>query len=152
MQLFYKMKKQNYCQALFVGFVLSIALLIGSFIVAPLSAQSNKQPDNPVYTVSNFEVWAEARDAVAAKRAALADGREVALSLLLKRLTLYSSYQNLPKVDEKALSKLITSLFVQNERNSATEYLATMDYKFSPRGVKTLLRQHNIPFTDRKGD
>lgn len=152
MQLFYKMKNQNYRLAFYVGFVLSISLLMSTFIVLPLSAQSNKQPDNPVYTVSNFEVWAEAKDAVAAKRAALADGREVALSLLLKRLTLYSSYQKLPKVDEKTLSKLITSLFVQNERNSATEYLATMDYKFSPKGVKTLLREHNIPFTDRQGD
>lgn len=152
MQLLYKMKNLNYHHALCVGTVLSITLLISSFFAAPLSAQSNKQPDNPVYTVSNFEVWAEAKDAVAAKRAALADGREVALSLLLKRLTLYSSYQSLPKVDEKALSKLITSLSVQNERNSATEYLATMDFKFSSKGVKALLRRHNIPFLDRQGD
>lgn len=152
MQLLYKMKNLNYHHALCVGTVLSITLLISSFFATSLSAQSNKQPDNPVYTVSNFEVWAEAKDAVAAKRAALADGREVALSLLLKRLTLYSSYQSLPKVDEKALSKLITSLSVQNERNSATEYLATMDFKFSSKGVKALLRQHNIPFLDRQGD
>lgn len=152
MQLLYKMKNLNFHHVLFVGTVLSITLLISSFFATSLSAQSNKQPDNPVYTVSNFEVWAEAKDAVAAKRAALADGREVALSLLLKRLTLYSSYQSLPKVDEKALSKLITSLSVQNERNSATEYLATMDFKFSPKGVKTLLRQNNIAFLDRQGD
>ncbi len=121
-------------------------------LVTNVLAQSNTRADNPVYTVSNFEVWAEAKDAVAAKRAALADGRSVALSLLLKRLTLYNSYDKLPTLDDKGLSKIITSLSVQNERNSATEYLATMDFKFSAKGVKDLLRQNNLPFWDRQGD
>ena len=120
------------------------------FSIAHLKAQANKRTKNPVYTVSNFEVWAEAKDAVAAKRAALSDGRSVALSLLLKRLTLFSSYDHLPKLDDKALSKIITSLSVQNEKNSTTEYLATMDFKFSAKGVKTLLRKNQIPFWDRQ--
>ena len=126
--------------------------LFGSslFSIAHLKAQANKRTKNPVYTVSNFEVWAEAKDAVAAKRAALSDGRSVALSLLLKRLTLFSSYDHLPKLDDKALSKIITSLSVQNEKNSTTEYLATMDFKFSAKGVKTLLRKNQIPFWDRQ--
>ncbi len=127
-------------------------MLSGLVLIDTVQAQANKASDNPVYTVSNFEVWAEAKDAVAAKRAALADGRSVALSLLLKRLTLYNSYDKLPKVDDKTLSKIITSLSVQNERNSATEYLATMDFKFSAKGVKALLRQNNLPFWDRQGD
>lgn len=133
-------------------FLVLIVGLFGSslFSIAHLKAQANKRTKNPVYTVSNFEVWAEAKDAVAAKRAALSDGRSVALSLLLKRLTLFSSYDHLPKLDDKALSKIITSLSVQNEKNSTTEYLATMDFKFSAKGVKTLLRKNQIPFWDRQ--
>lgn len=115
-------------------------------------AQSNGPTDNPVYTISNFEVWAEGKDAVAAKKAALADGRSYALSLLMKRLTLYTSYKDLPKVDGKEAAKLITSLSVQNERNSSTEYLANMDFRFSEKGVKALLRQNNISYYDRQGD
>ncbi len=133
--------------------VLLVGLLSSSVVfIADLSAQGNNRTANPVYTVSNFEVWAEAKDAVAAKRAALSDGRSVALSLLLKRLTLFASYDRLPTLDDKALSKIITSLSVQNEKNSSTEYLATMDFKFSAKGVKTLLRKNHIPYWDKQAE
>lgn len=130
---------------LLVGFLTTLFLT-----VLPLHAQSNGKSKNPVYTVSNFEVWAEAKDAVAAKRAALADGKAIAFSLLLKRLTLYSSYKHHPKLAVGDVSKLITSLSVQNERNSATEYLANMDFKFSEKRVKALMRQNNLAYWDRQ--
>lgn len=106
---------------------------------------------NPVYTVSNFQVWAEAKDAVSAKRAALEDGRVIALRVLMKRLTLMNSYSKLPDLPSADIGKLITSLSVQDERNSTTEYIANMDFQFSSSGVKQLLRSNQIPFYDRQG-
>ncbi|GJM02544.1 MAG: hypothetical protein DHS20C08_10450 [Rhodomicrobium sp.] len=113
-------------------------------------AQAGRQ-GNPVYTVSNFQVWAEAKDAVSAKKAALEDGRLIALRVLMKRLTLYTSHKSLPKLEPSEIGKLITSLSVQDERNSSTEYLATMDFQFSETGVKALLRKNQISSYDRQG-
>ena len=105
---------------------------------------------NPVYTVANFEVWGEARDAVAAKRAALNDGRAVALSLLMRRVTLFDARVRLPTPDAATVSQLITSLSVRNEKNSKSEYLAKLDFQFSEQGVKKLLRAAKIPYFDRQ--
>lgn len=118
----------------------------------PVLAQSNRDDDDPLFVVSNFEVWAEAKNAVDAKKAAIEDGKVVALSQLMKRLTLYSSYKSLPKPTPDDISRMVTSLSVQNERNSSTEYLANMGFRFSSDAVKKLLQQNGIPYWDRQGE
>lgn len=128
---------------------LPLVIVVLAIIFAPVVGRAAK--NNPVYTISNFEVWAEADNAVSAKKAALEDGRVVALGLLLKRLTLYTSYKNLPEVSAKDASRMITGLKVQDERNSKTEYLANMDFQFSKDRVKKLLRERRIAYYDRQG-
>ncbi len=115
-------------------------------------AQQGRADNDTLFVVSNFEVWAEAKNAVAAKKAAIEDGKVVALSQLLKRLTLYSSYKSLPEPTSEEISRMVTSLSVQNERNSSTEYLANMGFKFSSDAVKKLLQQNGIPYWDRQGE
>lgn len=126
--------------------------LLGLLISTPAPAQARKSEKsaNPVYTISNFEVWAEAKDAVSAKRAALTDGKLVAFSQLLKRLTPYSTYQQHPKPTAAEITKMITSLSVRDERNSTTEYLANMDFQFSQKAVKQVLRNSGLSFWDRQ--
>lgn len=143
-----KLKQTELTKKVFLlkGLVLSGAILLFQ-AVQTVSAQP---ANNPVYTVSNFEVWAEANDAVAAKKAALEDGKVVALSLLLKRLTPYAQYKNLPKPSSAQISKMILSLSVKDERNSTTEYLANMDFRFSPDAVKKLLGDKQIPYWDQQ--
>lgn len=114
-------------------------------------AQQGRTDNDRLFVVSNFEVWAEAKNAVAAKKAAIEDGKVVALSQLLKRLTLYGSYKSLPQPKSDEISRMVTSLSVQNERNSSTEYLANMGFKFSSDAVKKLLQQNGIPYWDRQG-
>lgn len=141
-----------YDKRIWGGNKLSVALtvvFIGISVFA-LELQAKKGTKNPVYTVANFEVWGEARNAVAAKKAALEDGKRVALSLLLKRLTLFDPQVQLPSPDTKTVSKLITSLSVRDERNSNTEYLAKLDFQFSEKGVKELLRSARIPYFERQ--
>lgn len=139
--------------ARFIILILAILTLVSGVAAISLSqaaAQAGRQ-GNPVYTVSNFQVWAEAKNAVAAKRAALEDGRVIALRVLMKRLTLPSSYKQLPQLKPSEISKLVTSLSVQDERNSSTEYIATMDFQFSETGVKKLLQSNQIALHDRQG-
>lgn len=135
-----------------------IVLGVGVCVASPVFAQQDNFPqqdrggDNPVYTVSNFEVWAEAKDAVLAKRAAHDDGKVVAFSQLLKRLTPYSSYKYHPTLTSQQVTQLIAALSVKDERNSSTEYLANMDFKFSVKGVKKLLKEHRLPYWDRQAE
>ena len=105
---------------------------------------------NPVYTIANFEVWAEAKDAVAAKNLALEDGKRVALEQLLKRLTVYAPQRKLPNLNKKEISRLIASIAVKDERNSKTEYLANINFKFSEKAVKQLMNSHNLAYWDKQ--
>ena len=107
---------------------------------------------NPVYTIANFEVWAEAKDAVAAKRAALEDGKKIALEQLLRRLTVYAPQRRLPNLNNKEIARLITSIAVKDERNSKTEYLANINFKFSEKAVKQLMNSHNLAYWDKQAE
>src|SRR5262245_50740510 len=78
-----------------------------------------------VYTIANYPIEATAENAVKAKEKALADGQQAAFRSLLKRLipvTLYPRARNLASVRG---ADLIEGVRVRNERNSATEYIAS---------------------------
>ncbi len=101
-----------------------------------------------VYTVANYPIEATAENAVKAKEKALADGQQAAFRSLLKRLipvTLYPRARNLASVRG---ADLIEGVRVRNERNSATEYIASFDFSFQSKGVRDLLRREGIPFVD----
>ncbi len=129
------------------------ALLYAGGITAPQTAAAQSGgAGNPVYTIANFEVWAEAKDAVAAKRAALEDGKKIALEQLLRRLTVYAPQRRLPNLNNKEIARLITSIAVKDERNSKTEYLANINFKFSEKAVKQLMNSHNLAYWDKQAE
>ena len=39
---------------------------------------------------------------------------------------------------------------MRSERNSATDYIASLDFSFQSKGVRDLLRREGIPFTDEQ--
>ena len=116
------------------------------------SAQQARTTANPVYSIANFEVWAEAKNAVAAKKTALEDGRQFAFEALLKRLTVYTPNRRFPKLSDKDIARLITSLSIKDERNSKTEYLANIDFKFSEPAVKKMLVSHGLTYWDKQAE
>ncbi len=110
-------------------------------VVAPLAAE-------PVFTIANYPVEATADNAVAAKERALADGRQAALRSLLKRIVPASAYSRLASAKAAKATELIDGVVVRSERNSATQYLANLDFSFHPKAVKDLLQREGIPFVD----
>ncbi len=115
--------------------------LVGS--VAPLRAAD-------VYTVAKYPVGAVAGNAVAAKREAIADGRRRAFRSLLKRLVAVTDYHRFPRLDGAALEALVDGYSVRREKNSRTEYLATLDYRFNREAVVALLRSYGLSYYDRQ--
>ena len=105
-------------------------------------------PGDQVFTVGNYPVEARASDAVTAKSRAIADGQKAALRSLIKRLVPVTAYARVRKLQMPNAGNLVDSYSVRTERNSSTDYIASLDFKFQPQAVKALLDREGIPFAD----
>lgn len=103
-----------------------------------------------VYTVGNYPVDAEAANAVAAKKKALADGQEAAFRSLLKRVVPVTAYDRLKRLDNLRSSSFFEGVSVRSERNSFTRYIASLDFSFRPESVRAILNQEGIPFVEEQ--
>ena len=119
-----------------------------AFLIFPASLVHGK--NDKVYTISKFRVEAVAKNAVAAKRKAISEGQRKALIFLFKRLTPYTSYSRLPRLDKRTVEALITGISVRSEKNSRVKYLATLDFSFQADGVRKLLRSYSIPILEEQ--
>lgn len=106
--------------------------------------------DTRVFTVGNYPVEATAKNAVAAKRNAIADGQTAALRSLLKRLVPVTLYSQLRRLKLPSAADMVTSVQVRSERNSQTLYEAELDFAFEPAAVQQLLRQSGVPFVEEQ--
>jgi hypothetical protein len=102
------------------------------------------------YTVGKYPVEAAAENAVAAKEKALADGRQAAFRSLLKRLVPVTAYQRLAEVKRVDAAGLLEGVAVRSETNSATQYIASLDFSFQSQPVRDLLRREGIPLVDEQ--
>jgi hypothetical protein len=102
------------------------------------------------YTVGNYPVEATAANAVAAKQQALADGQQAAFRSLMKRIVPVTAYKQLTRVANVKAADLIAGVTVRSERNSATAYIASLDFAFQPDAVRSVLSRQAIPFVDEQ--
>ena len=103
-----------------------------------------------VFTVANYPVEARADNAAAAKDRALADGQQAAFRSLLKRLVPVTAYARIKRLANVRAGDLVDGFRVRSERNSSTDYIASLDFTFQSKGVRDLLRREGIPFTDEQ--
>jgi hypothetical protein len=118
-------------------------------ILAAASAGAAAKPGvDRAYTIANYPVEARAKDAVAAKDKAIADGQKAAFRSLLKRIVPVTAYRDIERLGPVDPSTLIDGVAVRVERNSATEYIANLDFSFQAAEVRSLLTSQGIPFVD----
>lgn len=117
------------------------AILLAAVLAAPPPAAAGP------FDVSGVAVRARADDAVAAKEAAVADGQARALEIVLRRLTRAADAGRLPRVAPEEADTLIAFFGVEGEQTSATDYIATLNFRFEPAAVQELLRRAGVPFT-----
>jgi len=124
---------------------------IAATVTASLTGQAIARSDaDRVFTVSNYPVQAEAANAVKAKEEAIADGQKAAFRSLLKRLVPVSAYSRLNEIKKAETRSLADGFVVRSERNSTTEYLASLDFAFRPDAVRDLLQRENVPFIEEQ--
>jgi hypothetical protein len=124
-----------------------LAIFLAFMSSDPRSAVAASGTD-AVYTVGNYPVEATAADAVTAKEKALQDGQQAAFRSLLKRLVPVRAYDRIAKMPPVKAAELIDGVAVRSERNSSTQYIASLDFSFRPSAVREILRSQGIPFVD----
>lgn len=120
-----------------------------SALFSPGLATAKSAGDN-VFTVANYPVQAKAANAVTAKEQAIAEGQKAAFRSLLKRLVPVMAYSRLKALKETDPQSLVDGFVVRSERNSTTEYIASLDFSFRPDAVRNLLRRESVPFIEEQ--
>jgi Uncharacterized protein conserved in bacteria (DUF2066) len=120
--------------------LLVLVLLIG---LGPARADS---PDDP-YSAT-VKVDATAENAAAARTLARQDGQQRALTEVIEHLTGSADDSKLPKLDDKAITAMVDSFEVANEKMSSVRYLADYTFHFRKAKVRQLLRNAGIGFSE----
>jgi Uncharacterized protein conserved in bacteria (DUF2066) len=115
----------------FAGLLLLLGVLLRS---GPALADDQAQDFS-----ATVKVDATADNAAAARDLARIDGQRKALSLVVDRLSGSPDGGKLPKLDDKAITDMVESFEVANERMSAVRYLADYTFHFRPSKVRRLV-------------
>jgi hypothetical protein len=126
------------------------AIPLAAAALLAVCAPENAAAADEVFTVANYPVEARADNAVAAKERALADGQQAAFRSLLKRLVTVTAYASIKRLASVQAGDLVEGVRVRSERNSTTDYIASLDFSFQSKAVRDLLRREGIPFTDEQ--
>ncbi len=118
-------------------------------LLAPATAAT---PQERVFTVGNYPVEAVANNAVAAKDKAIAEGQQAAFRSLLKRIVPVTGYNRLDRLKSVRASEYLEGFAVRSEQNSATQYIASLDFSFQPDEVRNLLAREGVPFIESQAE
>lgn len=132
------------------GRYLAIALTFWAIAFALTGEPVLAAGSEAAYTVASYPVEATAGNAVEAKQQALADGQQASFRSLLKRIVPVTAYKQLTRISDVKAADLISGVTVRSERNSATAYIASLDFAFQPDGVRSVLSRQGIPFVDEQ--
>jgi hypothetical protein len=112
-------------------------LLAGMLATSAASVSAQDADENYSATV---KVDATAESAGAAREAARVDGQRRALTAVIERLSGSTENSKLPKLDDKAITDMVASFEIANERMSAVRYVADFTFHFRPSKVRRLVR------------
>jgi len=116
-------------------------------LVAVVHAGNAQAQDADPFSAT-VTVDATADTAVKARESARLDGQRRALAAIVERLAAGGAPAKAPKLDDKAITDLVASFEVANERMSAVRYVAEYTFHFRPTELRRALRSAGIAVTD----
>ena len=116
--------------------LLALFLLIGAARPAAAAVE--------IYTVSGIRVDASAESAVVAREQALETAQREGLRQLFARLVVEEDLPRLPEVESLPLERFVRSFTVEEEKRSATRYLASVTVRYEPEAVRTLFAEAGV--------
>jgi hypothetical protein len=129
--------RSGWCSA---GTVLFIPLLI---LLASLTSTPALADDRDQFSAT-VPVDATADSVVKAREAARLDGQRRALAAVLQQLSGSTTPVKPPKLDDDAITNLVTSFQVADERMSAIRYLANYTFHFRQDATRRLMQNAGI--------
>ena len=118
----------------------SFACVLLLVVLAATCAEPTLAQDSEDAYSATVKVDATADSAAAARDAARLDGQRRALAAVVGRLSGASEPAQLPKLDDKAITDMVQSFEVANERMSAVRYVADYTFHFRSAKVRRLVR------------
>ena len=136
-----------------VGLVCLNGLGITAVFAAAVLAMGVPRPAlaaafSSAFVIADLPVDATGKSGVAARDAARAGAQKQALQFLLQRLTAPQDWPRLPHLAGEDVTDLVLDMEVESEHVSASHYLGRYTFRFDPKGIRNLLQQANIPFTE----
>jgi hypothetical protein len=113
----------------------ALALLLGVISGTRLALAEDESPDFS----ATVRVDATADSAAAARDLARIDGQRKALAVVIEGLSGSPDPAKVPKLDDKAITDMVESFEVANERMSAVRYIADYTFHFRPSKVRRLV-------------
>mgnify|MGYP003673371018 CR=1 FL=1 len=141
-----------------IGFAMQLPCLrflvfAGFLFLAGLTSPTTApwaQEAGEAYMVRDVIIDATDKSALAAKQAALRSGQRRALEQVLRRLTLVSEQEQLPRAVDLEPADFIASFAVADEKTSEVRYLARMTVQFRRSAVQRLLRGTGVSFSETR--
>jgi len=126
------------------GVMIGFCLAVTTFV--PYAEADDESP----YTVSKIAVDVSAKNAVAAKDAAMAEAEKRGLNTVLRRVVPFSFYARLPDLQPEQIEGLVNGISIRKEQYSTTRYIATLDVVFNDQGVKQLIANLGAPASEER--
>lgn len=124
-------------------------VLLPCMLVASLTAARVLAADS-LYEVAKISVDTTAADAVAARSIGMAQAQALAVKTVLHRLVPTSAQIQLPELSNEDIESLVNGVSIRKEQNSTTRYIATLDVSVSEQGIKQLLHDYAVPYSEER--
>ena len=108
------------------------------------------QAVDSLYEVAKISVDVTAKDAVAARDQGMAEAQMRAVKIVLQRLLPLSAQDQIPEFTPADIEGLVNGVSIRSEQNSTTRYIATLDVSVSEPGIKKLLQDQAIPYSESR--
>lgn len=102
--------------------------------------------DASLYIVKDIAVDKTAKTAALAREKALPEARIKAFDTLLKRITLAEERKKLKPLKADKINDFIAEMSITGEKTSSVRYIASLDFTFNPKQVKSYLEENNTSY------
>ncbi len=129
-------------QAAVAALLLIVAVPVLS--ASPVGAQAvaavgGPQTSGDPYSVTGVKVDVTASSAAEARDKAISEAQHKAFEVLFRRIVVDGATRVVPTVSESDLQRMIQGFEIEQERDSAVRYVASMAFKFRSRAVGTYI-------------
>ena len=130
-----------------------VLLFAAGFAAVSARAQTAPPATAPVtnqtlFVASAVPVDVTAGNVTEARERGLTQGRIAGFRKVIARFVAREDLDRVPQQNATQIIDMVREFSIGEERSSAVRYLATLTVRFDPVGIRRLLRNANIPFTE----